>query len=123
MDIKEIFIGNYVSIYNKAILVDDETISKLKIYESKDLKPINITDEWLINFGFSKEVETVDTSYYRLNTKNYKFEILIHKFKAEYLSVYDDKDELQEHFLEHTLKIHTLQNVFMKWVGEMLYKI
>ena len=60
MNANELRIGNWVSIDNWVIDVDEISNDKIDIsngiepYDIKDIKPIPLTEEWLIRFGFHK---------------------------------------------------------------------
>ena len=72
MEPNELRIGNYVSqgnkqgsvkaIYPKTVLIDFG--NKEEVCDAEDLKPIPITEKWLLDFWFEIELTQVSTEFY-----------------------------------------------------------
>lgn len=107
MKAKELRIGNLVEInapiINKVIAVDVYHISKIK--KNKDCcKPIPLTEEWLVNFGFYEREFSFDKgSFYltkRIGEKAYLYQETKSPFRVEF--------------------VHQLQNLYFALTGEEL---
>lgn len=125
MKAQELRIGNYVRYYNKSYqltsIQEDNTIrfktktSTIGCFSIKRIKPIPLTDEWLIKFGF----EHPNNIWYS------KFISLASKACFEYFYV-NTKGEVNisesnnEYFLTRIKHVHQLQNLYFALTGQEL---
>ena len=107
MKATELRIGNLVwnDIQNIPVKVNLKILAEQEIYyenDEKSWKPIPLTEEWLLKFGFKKEDE-----YW--NYKGFKlwFEKGFYHINSEYLI--------------HIDYVHQLQNLFFALTGESYY--
>lgn len=132
MKAEDLRIGNYVNrlgydFYNDSIFPDGtkelETVN-INILRSilngnDDLtqgcyKPIPLTEEWLLNFGFVKEIIGVKKFVY-LNHDKLRILFVDGKIETGILGV------SQYHFIRHKLEfVHQLQNLYFALTGEEL---
>jgi hypothetical protein len=118
MESRELRIGNYV---NWIIPFSNEYSPKevdIKILslinnDSDICKPIPLTEEWLLKFGFSKFLNqyTLITSVHKKDFKNIPFIVLYLDNKFEY-------DDLR--FRTNLKHVHQLQNLYFALTGEEL---
>jgi len=113
MKTTELRIGNYVNgIYDEGefiaevLTVDSEgcLLDANGIYELtslKVIKPIPLTEEWLIKFGLKYHDLNGDSGYYQILTKNGIFQIL-----------YSENDERFIFNNQWVDYVHELQNIF-----------
>lgn len=130
---KDLRIGNYVSIQNETVKVEsiDDTGINLNVdYHLSEidygamfnnsypyLKPILITEEWLVKFGFVKEINQDD------NFTNIKFTIGKVSMRKEIWKGYtDDLFNFTLYFGDDCLIslqfLHQLQNLYYFLTGE-----
>lgn len=129
--IKELRIGNYVDIY----YVSDITGAEKRIFKNaivdtidskfikhngssyaykENIKPIPITEDWLIKFGFEKKtINGSDTWLFN----DCIFEIIKNKLSFS-LSLADNTGEIV--FEKEVSSVHQLQNIFFALTGEEL---
>jgi len=95
--------------YNGIVFIDrSRGIVELEI---EDLKPILLTEEYLVKFGFKKKGEDEeDNAIHCLNG----FEIIKHAFKEEF---WIDANIITPYRIRH---IHQLQNLYFALTGEEL---
>jgi hypothetical protein len=99
---KEIRLGNYALNENNQIVQFDETRMRILFKGEIKYKPIPLTEEWLVKFGFVKD--KIDNTYYNDN-----FTIFLPNF-------FKYKDS----HLRKFKYVHELQNVFFALEGEEL---
>jgi len=108
MRINELRIGNLL--YNDGVVVTIDARTIFDIWDDKGLKnykPIPLTEEWLLKFGFGKELD----NFFRINKSNL-IEILFHDNGVLVTT--------QSVCLNHIKKVHQLQNVFFALTNEEL---
>ncbi len=118
MEAIEFRIGNYVDlgnriakvieIYSKAVTVVDleETQDTLECLESR-VKPIILSEKWLVNFGFKKNAEWFSNSLFEINIEERGAHVrLIMGGISKYLL--------------HIKYVHQLQNLYFALTGEEL---
>jgi len=110
MESKQLRLGNYVNYeqtnhiitsinidFTVSVWVDNNSTEHLYTHQNNELKPILLTEEWLLNFGFD------NTKWGYLLDRDYCFDIKEMKFK------------IQGNFEFETLKeikyVHELQNL------------
>jgi len=117
MKAKEFRLGNYVF----SNMVED-TIQLSALLESQDLqiKPIPLTEEWLLNFGF----ESSSQGYNYLTIKKTSLYIYINDNGESGISIEDlDNDLTEEEELSFSIKlnyVHQLQNLYFALTNEEL---
>jgi len=102
----ELRIGNLIN-YGKAYQNRYENplvIFATDLEDTSDYEPILITEEWLLKFGFSKELD----SFYRIKN-SYLVEVLFHD-KGITIST-------QSVCLNHIIYLHQLQNLYFSLTG------
>jgi hypothetical protein len=108
MKVNELMIGNYL------LSSTGEVIKCLMIRQNSDisnLKPIPITEKWLLKFGFKKDVYNCDKTFY--------FEkdgIRINNYDGFFLN--NPNEQVGKRlFIQH---VHQLQNLYHALTGEEL---
>jgi len=124
MEARELRIGNLVK-WHSSIIGKIESISETSVIFSKwqyalsikEFKPIPLTEEWLLRFGFEKRQETKMANFitygFRENPITKDWIILIKHFKDENKFFYNNGF----HVLKH---VHQLQNLYYCLCGEEL---
>jgi len=133
MTATELRIGNYVFAHNstKTIIVDD--VMNIGInrngdscdYWYNEIKPIPLTEEWLLKFGF-KYIE----NYYKINLKddngvgdNLIIELDFNECEIEtYNYRHGDMKPEASIFLNNIIHVHQLQNLYHALTGSELAK-
>lgn len=127
----ELRIGNYVELLGKTKELlyltkhngKNETVGYYAGFEKHipvnfiHLRPIPLTEQWLIDFGFEKERKTLLSCYFYKDD----FEIEIHGDKYVF-RVYggESAPHLTQFFAHHTRHVHQLQNLYFALTGEEL---
>lgn len=118
----ELRIGNYVLTCHGVDLKIYGIISKGNTggYLLETLKPIPITEEWLLGFGF--EYINIDNDYhiYASLDHNYYLQIDVRKNTDEYTILDNSVDDLRDFALVKIKYIHQLQNIYFALTGEEL---
>ena len=128
MEAKELRIGNLVTIDNKVRLKDsgktltvmgvaDESIrlhNELDVFGQllKFIKPIPLTEEWLLNFGFEED----SCNYYKI-IENQEAVLYIDKLDTTFAYGYPYECSGGDLKLKH---VHQLQNLYHALTGEEL---
>jgi hypothetical protein len=117
METKELRLGNYVSNGENAILVDCHTIYDNTVICTGLLKPIPLTEEWLIYFGFIKGEDSYSFRGFFLENRN--TDPFLPQLKREKL-----KDSFgvwrNNNFLTNIKHVHQLQNLYFVLTNEEL---
>ena len=112
MKANELRIGNKVwfnDIFEWTITADDIVAFES---DSEQFKPINLTEEWLVRFGFERVEGNQWYNFYKLDN----FKILIHT--KDYSSMINWKDcSIEDRF---NWNVHQLQNLYFALTGEEL---
>lgn len=112
---QELRIGNYINLDypvsedSKLVIVDIFHINEISKGQDK-FKPIPLTEEWLLKFGFKEGV---------LENGNYKITISFYdiwRFRYQEKEGYGDADC----YLENYWSVHELQNLYFALCGEEL---
>ena len=118
IEAKDLRIGNYFEVYEKRI----EQVSELRLtsiqnyineYFEVDCKPIPLTEEWLIKFGFGIsefDNEMIDNVSLKDVVIGYNYDRGILELEGETESLY----------LNHIKHVHQLQNLYFALTGEEL---
>lgn len=126
----ELRIGNYVfdKFRNREVLVwgiesnHDRIVvnyangSGIYTVDLKDIEPIPLTEEWLLKFGFDKEI--IDSNYIR--KVYYHIEDFEVEFHGKRLCLRVESQSSVRYFAHHTLYVHQLQNLYFALTGEEL---
>ncbi len=98
-------------------------------YLYKDIKPIPLTEEWLVNFGFvlnHKNVETHSKGYSIYNKEAY-LDIFIRvrpseKYFHDFFSVFNHSmcNPIELNFIRKVKHVHQLQNLYFALTGKEL---
>lgn len=122
MEAKDLRIGNYIDYETEREIVTMQiTYEYIRLIHNgnKNFKPIPLTEEWLLKFGFEKEVE------YKKKINFSRF----HLFQINASNPYNDnKNEFKVNFYQskQTVElcrikyVHELQNLFFCLCGEEL---
>ena len=111
MEAKDLRIGNLVRIaggdYEVEVLNVTNSIflSSMGAQDIKDVKPIPITEEWLLKFGFVKEDDNYELKQVRINLNNQTT-----KIGAGWIGI----------DINHCKHVHQLQNLYFALTGEEL---
>ena len=138
----ELRIGNYIDYEKTTHIVDgvkdnivysywikDLEQSDLYICENNIIDPIELTEEWLVKFGFLKHKENGRYGYkYYIPILDYNYvverdfnEYQSHFFGIEYTDCPDPKDDYIFNSFSFDLKyIHQLQNLYFALTGKEL---
>ena len=112
MKAKELRIGNLVNVDEKAYKISVGDLYNLENY-SKNYghlyKPIPLTEEWLIRFGFEKKI---------INERTLKQ--TIYKSKYYYISLIDFRLSIDGKIYHKIDFVHQLQNLYFALTGEEL---
>jgi hypothetical protein len=109
MEAKELRVGNIVR-YADSVYLDGGKVTEVGDiiqYETDYYQPIPLTEEWLLNFGFEKELDL----FYRKN-KSSMIEIIF--FDNGFLVAN------QSFCLNHIKHVHQLQNLYFALTGTEL---
>ena len=113
----ELRIGNYFDNYGN---IDTITPNELEaLFESEDrqwIKPILLTEEWLLKFGFAKIDHIAGYSFFSLKKKRGDNKPSISIFKT-YTSIGNNSST------KHCEYIHQLQNLYFALTEEELTEI
>ena len=119
MKANELRIGNYINYrivdklderqeWDEASIIDGQDLDYLeKNPNDKDFQPIPLTEEWLLKFGFEKDLD----GFYRKKA-SYLIEVLFHDNGIIVTN--------QSVSLKHIEYIHQLQNLYFALTGEEL---
>ncbi|MDY0930737.1 hypothetical protein [Chryseobacterium sp. CFBP8996] len=122
MDITEIAVGNFITIYEILKQVDEKLMKELPQYDPTDIQPVVISEKWLLAFDFEKTVQSDMTRYYRLKEGDLLFEIVFPKRKPAALYIYKSNEMIKHYVREEHFMIHILQNVYEQHTGKKLEK-
>ncbi len=115
MKASELRIGNYYNQFGNAEKVSWSTLKTLEESTTEQLwcKPIPLTEEWLLKFGFEK----------KLNCSNMIYYILAGKCLLEYNLTHNIADIVKKVHLDLFIEIeyvHQLQNLYFALTNEEL---
>lgn len=114
----ELRIGNWVDQPNEGVTKVTSILNDLQIktetgYVDKYCRPIPLTEEWLLKFGFRK----LNNNLYRLDYKSETFELTFYNKGWNFGKYYIDTTVYFSHDKEH---VHQLQNLYFALTGEEL---
>ena len=128
MKAKDLRLGNYVlsnlpqtNHENDYYTVD---LILLEIFDSVEVEPIQLTEEWLIKFGFEKDREVYNLGI-PVFVKN-NFRIWDNRDKVEYEKIlgYSDSSDFKfiysKNIQPYIKYVHQLQNLYFSLTGEEL---
>lgn len=116
---KELRIGNLIGFGEKYFQVHEIQEKCFYVLGEKgvelkntvaELRPIPLTEKWLVKFGFEKTNESEEVEWYRLNN----FEIAIHEEDNQVYFVF------QHMVLRFIKSVHQLQNLYFSLTGSEL---
>jgi hypothetical protein len=113
MKANELRIGSWYDYNGKPKQVTPNTIEEVWIAEKTWCKPIPITEEWLLKFGFEKKEGCINNIYF----------ILAGKILIQYDLVYNIVDFVKRVNFNVFISIkyvHQLQNLYFALTGEEL---
>ena len=113
MKATELRIGNYVWYGDGELKIDINVLYDIKVYNALGTKPIPLTEEWLLKFGFEKRgyVKFLGNAYQRFVLgRNGIYSI------NEIAYIY----EVCDHDLCEIRYVHQLQNLYFALTGEEL---
>lgn len=119
MKANELRIGNYVMYAGDAEKVNCRII-EMFFNDKIELKAIDLTEEWLLKFGFTKVTYTVSLSdggmpyHYELEGQGNHWRLY---FDGRFFAFNERKLNLH---LSHNRYVHQLQNLYFALVGEEL---
>ena len=139
MQAQELRIGNYVDYFGKITQIDgikrcSDGSFAVEICEKRpsgcswceyapietpSLKPIPLTEEWLLNFGFELEADEGDIKYFMNNRINRNYGVKL--YDNEELYIYHEYPMSCEYtILQEINHVHQLQNLYWCLCGEEL---
>lgn len=120
MKASDLRVGNWVSKFEEYYQITSATIVSLE-REDSSAKPIQLTEEWLVRFGFNKEEIQISKGhgfFYSMNYMDYKYSFSFAEFRGDwgfyhsYTDATDDKDNNRFDFISCGIKyVHQLQNL------------
>jgi hypothetical protein len=125
----ELRIGNYITYQGKQITVEGVSVSGY-IYHSKGqfdgsigsayvpFEPIPLTEDWLVRFGFEKEVKQSDSVYISDNV--YRLNIFEYATSCGTMNLEIDYYDQHASFTTNIKYVHQLQNLYFYLTGEEL---
>ena len=129
----ELRIGNYVNYeqtthlitgvnidYSISVWVDKENQEFLYQHQNNELKPIPLTEEWLIKFGFEKY--STKSEFYCLDSTSIYEGTLNYNYKNNFISLSGMNDDYHEELIlvKPMLYVHQLQNLYFALTNEEL---
>lgn len=123
METKELMQDNYVLfhwngednvIQVKGIYTDFISCSEVAAIDMKRIKPIPLTEDWLVKFGFVKEEISYTGYSISIQTHNLK-RLFIYEYEGEWAAALIDKytgKERTELLVVKYNYVHSLQNLF-----------
>jgi len=121
MDKKEVRIGNWVYAFKTTYQIDETDFGGELI---KTFKPLPLTEEWLLKFGYKKLIQT-DFPYfiYFLENDNFDGQFIVRFYRDDIdiapfsKSPLKGKDVFQSISIQY---VHQLQNLYSALTGEEL---
>ncbi len=110
MKAESLRIGNYTDIDGLVYKIEHSDISLIFINEDHNYKPIPLTEEWLLKFGFDKEEMTDGYSFIH-NTPKTVIDFMYCKINKGFQFNNDDI------YIKH---VHQLQNLYFALTGKEL---
>ena len=100
MDIKDLMVGDWVSVSGKSVKITKDDLATMLIFLDDDSKinPIDLTEEILVKNGWRKESITIDGDY-----ANWHGEIPIYQEEDEFN--YERIELTYVHQLQHLLRL------------------
>jgi hypothetical protein len=116
MKANELRIGNWVEQPNDGVTRVTAILNDLQIktetgYIDKYCRPIPLTEEWLVKFGFEKDILDIDSRYI-LEGKHYTFTSNWLSEEIIYVNLNETHTDIQY--------LHQLQNLYFALTGEEL---
>ena len=118
----ELRIGNLVHTIGTYVIVNSALIKAIEEYQKygKLFKPIPITDEWLIRFGFEK-LNTMMSGCNVFEKGQWRFAVKIKPEKEETFSLWNkNMSPPTWSFVRDIQYLHQLQNLYFALTGEEL---
>lgn len=115
MKANELRIGNYYDNHGQIGTITPSNIMDVAFSQRTWCKPIPITEEWLVKFGFRN---SINSKYYYIIK-----ETLVVGFNPSGVCIVIDDDngeELAEMYFNHIKHVHQLQNLYFALTGEEL---
>ena len=124
MEVRELRIGNWVNaiIHGRDIeyKIDSETLSSILLDEFWAIRPIPITEEWLIKFGFEKRESSI-CSEYSIGVNEITHDVLFYIAWLKEPEIINAPNAPFYRNGKHTLYyVHQLQNLYFALTGEEL---
>ncbi len=121
MKANELRIGNFVLQDDELIAgIVSNTLHKFEIGQIV-LKPIPLTEEWLLKFGF-ENIDKGDNDYitYSDSNHNYYLQIDVRRKDGKYTILDNTNYELISFSMVDIVYVHQLQNLYFALTGEEL---
>lgn len=130
MEIKDLRIGNYISPlgigYTKVegFCIWDNLIQSSDFAERgiEDFEPIQLTEEWLLKFGFEKEIDKLSISIY----DNICISFFCYEHDDDFITLTNlnlEGNNVIHNELKNIKYIHQLQNLYFALTGKELAKV
>jgi len=127
LDAKDLRIGNLILVHNHYVATIErigkdigvktygEKISQIDYIELQYLTPIELTDEWLLRFGFEVDDDLGDQIYYQIPNQKNGYGICFDHDDIAFYKFYGNGGENVHtliHDEEHLQYVHQLQNLY-----------
>ena len=129
MEARELRIGNLISTpYEEVFEVDSFMIQNI-LYHKLDVKPIPLTEEWLLKFGFEEgKSKWFGKKYFTDFSESVEEMKIDYNVVSNRLAIYDSVEETDMvNILSHPIftakrvhYVHQLQNLYFALTGEEL---
>jgi hypothetical protein len=122
LEAKDLRIGNWLqNNFGTSYQVTPSLILEFSLFGIKD-KPIPLTEEWLLRFGFKHIIEKSGFKALKkeLNSINQDWE-MFYELKNDKYSFYLINDANEVFYLNHIEQVHSLQNLYHSLTGEELH--
>jgi hypothetical protein len=126
----ELRIGNYYDSYGEIKQVTPNVIEEVFTSQRSWCKPIPLTEEWLLKFGFNKENTTMSSHhgpFFSISIDDYKYCFAYAEFRKDwgFYQEYTDSpfgtDNDKKYFVSHgIINVHQIQNLWLALTGEEL---
>ena len=122
MKVNELRIGNYIlfdnDVYDVRGFVNERVkIHKKEVYIGQLFKPIPLTEEWLLNFGFEKHHQSFYNKTLCVREVEYLWFYSIYPLKNSIIPLVNMSAQATGHYIKY---VHQLQNLYFALTGEEL---
>jgi hypothetical protein len=117
MKANELRIGNLVNYGDSPLIVDINVLRDLDVYNKHKIKPIPLTEEWLVKLGFKHQYKLIKSEDFFVIEINSDSKLYINLNKMEF-RIY--KAYIGIAYSSKIHFVHQLQNLYFALTGEEL---